>query len=187
MAALIPPGMRAVAVRVNEIVGVAGFIGPGTHVDILISGSSPGQNNNLGTQTQTLLQNIEILSANQEFKKDAEGKPVAAQVVNLLVTPAQAEMVSLAAAQTSIQLVLRNPLDHDLSKTPGTAVHYLFQNGKPQPAPQSEAPARPRQARPAAPPVQAAPAPPKETPFVMEIINGKDKKEQKFAPGQEAK
>ena len=87
MAAMIPPGMRAVAVRVNEVVGVAGFVVPGTHVDVLISGNTPAGNATLGTLTQTLLQNIEVLSAGQDFKKDAEGKPITVQVVNMLVTP----------------------------------------------------------------------------------------------------
>ena len=128
MAAMIPPGMRAVAVRVNEVVGVAGFVVPGTHVDILISGNTPGGNQSLGTLTQTLLQNIEVLSAGQDFKKDAEGKPIMVQVVNMLVTPTQAEQLSLAASQTSIQLVLRNPLDHEIAKTPGTALQHLFAN-----------------------------------------------------------
>src|SRR5450432_2906557 len=112
LAAMIPPGMRAVAVRVNEVVGVAGFVVPGMHVDILISGTSPGSNASLGTQTQTLMQNIEVLSAGQDFKKDNEGKPIVVQVVNLLVTPTQAELLSLASSQTTLQLVLRNPLDH---------------------------------------------------------------------------
>src|SRR5947208_5707622 len=128
LAAMIPPGMRAVAVRVNEVVGVAGFVVPGMHVDVLISGNSPGGNGNLGTMTQTLLQNIEVLSAGQDFKKDAEGKPVAVQVVNMLVTPTQAEQLSLAASQTTIQLVLRNPLDHEIAKTSGTALGRLFNN-----------------------------------------------------------
>jgi len=183
MAAMIPPGMRAVAVRVNEVVGVAGFVVPGTHVDILISGMTPGGNASLGTLTQTLLQNIEVLSAGQDFKKDAEGKPVMVQVVNMLVTPAQAEQLSLAASQTSIQLVLRNPLDHDIAKTPGTALQHLFTGAKPQPNSSEVAP-RPRtvQARATPIPVRAAaiPAPPKEVPFVMEIISGPTKREQKF-------
>src|SRR5690242_12370340 len=110
LAAMIPPGMRAVAVRVNEVIGVAGFVVPGMRVDVLISGSRPGDNSNIGTITRTLLQNLEVLSAGQDLKKDAEGKPVQVQVVNLLVTPEQAEQLSLAAAQTSIQLILRNPL-----------------------------------------------------------------------------
>src|ERR1039457_906417 len=128
LAAMIPQGMRAVAVRVNEVVGVAGFVVPGMHVDVLISGNTPGGSGNLGTLTQTLLQNIEVLSAGQDFKKDAEGKPVMVQVVNMLVTPTQAEQLSLAASQTSIQLVLRNPLDHEIAKTPGTALQRLFNN-----------------------------------------------------------
>ena len=191
MAAMIPPGMRAVAVRVNEVVGVAGFVVPGTHVDILISGMTPGGNASLGTLTQTLLQNIEVLSAGQDFKKDAEGKPVMVQVVNMLVTPAQAEQLSLAASQTSIQLVLRNPLDHDIAKTPGTALQRLFTGAKPQPNPTEMATPRPRtvQARATPIPVRAAalPAPPKEVPFVMEIISGPTKREQKFGGTPEVK
>ena len=115
LASMIPEGMRAVAMRVNEVVGVAGFVTPGMRVDVLISGT-PGATNTsaaLGVQTKTMLQNMEVLSAGQDFKKDAEGKPIAVQVVNLLVTPEQAEMLSLASTQTTIQLVLRNPLDHN--------------------------------------------------------------------------
>ena len=91
LAAMIPPGMRAVPVRVNEVVGVAGFVVPGMRVDVLISGNRPNGDATLGTLTKTLLQNIEVLSAGTDFKKDAEGKPVQVQVVNLLVTPEQAE------------------------------------------------------------------------------------------------
>ena len=184
MATMIPPGMRAVAVRVNEVVGVAGFVVPGTHVDVLISGNSPGGNGMLGTLTQTLLQNIEVLSAGQDFRKDAEGKPIAVQVVNMLVTPTQAEQLSLAASSTSIQLVLRNPLDHDIAKTPGTALQRLFSNGKLALAPTDVAP-RPRAVPKRPAPVIAAAPPPKEIPFVMEIISGNSKKEQKFGGSTE--
>jgi pilus assembly protein CpaB len=186
MAAMIPPGWRAVAVRVNEVVGVAGFVVPGMHVDILISGNAPGNNGSQGTLTQTLLQNIEVLSAGQDFKKDAEGKPIMVQVVNMLVTPTQAEQLSLAASQTSIQLVLRNPLDHEIAKTPGTALHRLFTNsGAAAPAPAQPSESRPKQpAGPRREPQRYAVVPPapvvKEAPFVMEIISGKEKREQKF-------
>src|SRR4051812_13129761 len=188
MAAMIPPGWRAVAVRVNEVVGVAGFVVPGMHVDILISGNTPSGASQ-GTQTQTLLQNIEVLSAGQDFKKDAEGKPVMVQVVNMLVTPAQAEQLSLAASQTSIQLVLRNPLDHEIARTPGTALQHLFTGSR---APvQSEVSSRSRvqqRASAAPPPVRVvAPAPPKDIPFVMEIISGPNKREQKFGGTPEVK
>jgi pilus assembly protein CpaB len=188
LAAMIPPGMRAVAVRVNEVVGVAGFVVAGMHVDILISGNSPGASQAMGTQTQTLLQNIEILSAGQDFKKDNEGKPILVQVVNMLVTPTQAEQLSLASNQTTIQLVLRNPLDHEVAKPPGTALHNLFNMGKPMPTQASEASPRPRPApRPAPVVAQVAPPAPKETPFTMEIISGAAKSEKKFTPAQEAK
>jgi len=189
----IPRGMRAVAVPVNEVVGVAGFVVPGMHVDVLISGTPPSGSGGQGTLTRTLLQNIEVLSAGQDFKKDAEGKPVAVQVVNLLVTPEQAEQLSLASHQTTIQLVLRNPLDRDVTKTPGAALAQLF-GGKSKPA---EAPvaasARLRPHPSAKPPVapEAAPPPPplpkKETPFVMEIISGGKKAEAKFESGTEVK
>jgi pilus assembly protein CpaB len=184
LASMIPQGMRAVAIRVNEVVGVAGFVVPGMHVDILISGSSPGGNGNLGTLTKTMLQNIEVLSAGQDFKKDAEGKPVMVQVVNLLVTPEQAEQLSLASNQTTIQLILRNPLDRQTTQTPGAAMAQLFTGSRIK-LPQSgeNAAARPR---PAPKPAVLEP-PKKEAPFVMEILSGTKKAEAKFENGGEGK
>jgi pilus assembly protein CpaB len=195
LAAMIPPGMRAVAIRTNEVVGVAGFVTPGMRVDVLISGNGPGGDGKLGTLTRTLLQNLEVLSAGADFKKDAEGKPVQVQVVNMLVTPQQAEQLSLANAQTQIQLVLRNPLDHEVAKTAGTAVGLLFGGSKlkmptedggeaPTPRPR-RAPAAARAVASAAP--AAVPAPKKEAPFVMEIISGNKKAETKFAENPEGK
>jgi pilus assembly protein CpaB len=125
-AATIPKGMRAFAVHVNEVVGVAGFAVAGARVDVLVSGvpqSSTGES--LGAITRTLLQNIEVLSAGQNFQKDAEGKPVLVQVVNLLVTPEQAERLNLAT-DNKIQLVLRNPTDRDIVVTPGASTAGLF-------------------------------------------------------------
>jgi pilus assembly protein CpaB len=96
------------------------------HVDVLVSGTPPSGSGGLGALTRTLLQNIEVLSAGQDFKKDAEGKPVAVQVVNLLVTPEQAEQLSLASHETTIQLALHkhNPLDRDVTKIPGFALPF---------------------------------------------------------------
>jgi pilus assembly protein CpaB len=185
LAAMIPQGMRAVAVRVNEVVGVSGFVVSGMHVDILISGNSPGGNGNLGTLTKTLLQNIEVLSAGQDFKKDAEGKPVMVQVVNLLVTPEQAEQLSLASNQTTIQLVLRNPLDRQVTQTPGAAMAHLFTGGKlTAPLPGASEPARPRVA---AKPAAVHEPPKKEEPFVMELLSGTKRAEAKFENGREGK
>jgi pilus assembly protein CpaB len=161
LAATIPLGKRAVAVRVNDIVGVAGFVSPGMRVDLLASGNPPNATGNLGTQTRTVLQNIEVLSAGQNIQKDAEGKPVAVQVVNLLVSPEDAEKLSLAGTDTKIQLVLRNPLDTETTKPPGTALAYILQGGAP-------AKPEPKQAAPKAAP--RPPAPPK-----VEIIFGSKK------------
>lgn len=127
-AATIPPGMRAFAVHVNEVVGVAGFAVAGMRVDLLVSGTPPAgaqEGAGVGSITRTLLQNIQVLSAGQNYQKDAEGKPVLVQVVNLLVTPEQAEILSLATQQT-IQLVLRNPADREIVTTPGASTLNLF-------------------------------------------------------------
>lgn len=126
LAGTIPPGMRACAVRVNEVVGVAGFVIPGMRVDVLITGQAPGGNPLIGASVRTLLQNIEVLSAGTDFQKDQEGKPQPAQVVNLLVTPVQAEILSLAGNETRIQLILRNPMDTQINNVPGTAMVDLF-------------------------------------------------------------
>ncbi len=130
-AAKIPDGMRAVGVRVNEVVGVAGFVVPGTHVDILVMGNIP--NTTDGTVAKTILQDIEVLSAGQNAQRDAEGKPVLVQVVNLLVTPVQAEILSLASNDMKIQLVLRNPIDRKMATTKGTALSELLGEGRPHP------------------------------------------------------
>jgi pilus assembly protein CpaB len=106
------------------------------------------------------------------------------QVVNLLVTPEQAEMLTLAAAQTTIQLVLRNPLDREVSKTSGTAVALLFRGGKLD-GPVNPLPVlRPRAVeavRKAEPPVK------KDPPFVMQIISGTRKTDITFQTGGEGK
>jgi len=98
LAATIPAGMRACAVKVDEVVGVAGFVTPGLRVDVLTSGTPPGVSSAAeGIIVNTILQNIEVLSAGTDIQKDDEGKPKQVKVVNLLVTPEQAETLSLAS------------------------------------------------------------------------------------------
>jgi pilus assembly protein CpaB len=178
LAATIPPGMRAVAVRVNDVVGVAGFVVSGQRVDVLINGTPPGGAPN-GPKVKTLLQNIEVLSAGTNFQKDAEGKPVQVPVVNLLVTPEQAEVLSLASNQTTIQLILRNPLDTEATKTPGSAVATLFGEQKATPAPTA---GRPRPAAsPLIKPVETLKPPPPPSPYLVEVLNGPKRSEVKFA------
>jgi pilus assembly protein CpaB len=181
LAATIPEGMRAVAIRVNEVVGVAGFVVPGQRVDVLVLGQPPGGGGG-GTMAKTILQNIEVLSAGQNIQKDSEGKPVTVQVVNVLVTPEQAEMLSLISNDMRIQLVLRNPLDTKEVKTTGAAAGNVF-TGAPTKMPTAEgerkAVARPRAARAAAPPPPILPR--RETvPVVVEVIHGTRRAEQKF-------
>jgi pilus assembly protein CpaB len=168
LAPTIPQGMRACAVRVDEVVGVAGFVIPGSRVDVLVSGNAPGPGGaNQGVQTQTLLQNIQVLSAGTDIQKDAEGKPQQVQVVNLLVTPEQAETLSLASNTLKIQLVLRNPLDTQVAKVPPTAMTNIFASSAPPP------PAPRRTAGP-------APKPAPKT-YSITISNGSKTTESKFA------
>ena len=171
LAATIPVGMRAVALRVNEVVGLAGFVLPGMRVDVLIAGNIPGTDQSWGTLCKTVLQNIEVLSAGQKIEKNVEGKPESAQVVNLLVTPDQAEILNLASDETKVQLVLRNPLDTKEEATKGVSLAGLF--GQTVKA----APVRPVIVAPrtAAPP---PPRPPATT--TVEVFSGVKKSEQTF-------
>jgi pilus assembly protein CpaB len=105
---LVPPGMRAVSVRVNDVVAVAGFVVPGTRVDVLVTGNPGG---NIGPVTTTVLENVEVLAAGQKLQRTAEGDPQNASVVTLLVSPEDAQRLTLASQQGRIQLSLRNPLD----------------------------------------------------------------------------
>jgi pilus assembly protein CpaB len=169
LAATIRQGMRACAVKVDDVVGVAGFVTPGMRVDVLISGNPPGPVSPVdGPKVKTLLQNIEVLSAGTDIQKDGEGKPQQVQVVNLLVTPEQAELLSLASNQTHIQLVLRNPLDTQMAKTTGTAVGNLFSDGAVKPRPISN---------------RASP-PPVSRMYLVEVFNGSKKTEEKFGAGE---
>jgi pilus assembly protein CpaB len=177
LAANIKPGMRAVALRVNDVNGLAGFVIPGMHVDVLISGTPPSNPNpTAGAIAKTLLQDIEILSAGQNIQKDAEGKPVVVNLVNVLVTPEQAEILNLATNDTRVQLVLRNPIDHEKSVTKGAWLQELYA-GSLKPAPAAPHHARPK----AADPLPPSPPPVKpEGPFVLEIINGTHRTETVF-------
>jgi pilus assembly protein CpaB len=170
LAATIPPGMRACAVKVNEVVGVAGFVVPGMRVDVLITGLPPGGNALDGPKVRTLLQNIQVLSAGVNFQKDREGKPEQAQVVNLLVTPVEAEILSLASNETHIQLVLRNPMDTKVSGLPGMIMSDLFGRARaPEPVP-TVLPKRAPRVMPSPAPVAAEPAAPK--PYTIDVSNG---------------
>lgn len=127
IAPIIPVGMRAVTVRVTEVVGVAGFVLPGMRVDVLVTGRPPESND---TITTTVLQNIVVLSAGQTYQPDAKGQAINASTVTVLVTPEQAELLTLAGNEGRIQLVLRNGSDHGIEKTNGRQLAELFGRGK---------------------------------------------------------
>jgi pilus assembly protein CpaB len=178
LAATIRPGMRACAIKVDDVVGVAGFVTPGMHVDVLISGNPPGVAGGTadqGPKVKTLLQDIEVLSAGTDIQRDADGKAKPVQVVNLLVTPEQAEDLSLASNQTRIQLVLRNPLDRVIAEPPGTAMAALFKSKNEPAAP------KPRTAAAVVP--RGVVAPPKT--ILIQVYNGSKRSDQKFVEGEE--
>jgi pilus assembly protein CpaB len=181
LAATIPSGMRACAVKVNDVVGVAGFVVPGMRVDVLISGTSPNSAAS-GPRVKTLLQNVAVLSAGQNYQKDAEGKPVEVQVVNLLVTPEQAEVLSLAGNETRIQLVLRNPMDNETAKTSGSAMADLFGDERPQ-APIVKVVAR--KPAPVPQPVPSPVQPPVLQTQRVEVFNGPKRTEASFVKAEE--
>lgn len=112
LSALIEPNMRAVSVRVNDVVGVSGFLLPGNRVDVLSTLKLTGEIK--ATSTQTLLEDIKVLAVDQEASSEKD-KPVLVRSVTLEVTPAQAERLTKATGEGTIQLTLRNPMDHQLS------------------------------------------------------------------------
>lgn len=111
LSALITPEYRAIAVRVDDVVGVAGFILPGNKVDILSTAMNKLTNQ---AGTKTLLQNIKVLAVDQEVSQEKE-KPVIVRAVTLELKPEQAEIIVQAMHEGTIQLILRNPLDTEYS------------------------------------------------------------------------
>ena len=151
-------GMRALSVRVDDVVSVAGFVVPGTRVDVLLTIQPPGSNE---TQTRVILQNVATLAAGQQIQRDKDGKPQTVTVITLLVTPEQAERLTLGSNQGRIQLALRNTLDTLTTDTPGIPVSALLGGVR--------RPAGPRRAgrAPTRPVETAAPAP-----TIIEGYNG---------------
>jgi pilus assembly protein CpaB len=135
LAPLIPPGMRAISVRVNDVVGVAGFVLPGMRVDVLMTGQPSGRTETL---TRTVLQNVPVLSAGQTIQTDGKSA-ISAPVVTLLVSPDDAEALTLANAEGRIQLLLRNSSDGGVIQPRGRQLSDLYGT----PLAQAAAPAAP--------------------------------------------
>ena len=120
---LIAVGMRAEAVRVNDVTAVAGFVVPGTRVDVLVTGNPTGSSE---PQTMTVLQDVAVLATGQRTERSATGEPQNASVVTLLVSPEDSEKLALASQEGRIQLVLRNPLDRNQEKAAAIRNTSLF-------------------------------------------------------------
>jgi len=166
----IPQGMRAISLKVNEVVGVAGFVVPGTRVDVLVTLS----NAQVGTVSRIVLNNITVLASGTRFdqaKAQKEGQPIPTGVVTLLVTPEDAERLALAGNQGSVTLVLRNPLDGEPVKTAGTYLASLM--GAPAPPPVEKTVQGRKVVRAAAPPKPEAPKP-----YVVETIRAAKRSEE---------
>lgn len=153
----IPPGMRAMSVKVDEVIGVAGFVVPGTRVDLVVTVRSGGDEQT--PMSRTAISNVLVLTAGTRYDQEQgrKGEPHPATVVTLAVSPEDAERIALAASEGKISLALRNPLDVTPTDTPGVRLDALMtrHGGAPVPTPAAR-PAR-RVARPDPAPVQSMP------------------------------
>lgn len=166
---VIPEGMRAVSVRVNEVIGVAGYVLPGTRVDVVATASPTNQQ--IDMTSKVVLSNVQVLTAGTRMEKDQEGgKPMAVTVVTLLVKPEQAERIALASTEGKIQLALRNPLDQGAPETPGIRPAALMGVGPAAPVRKAASTSTPRKVTgPVTMTPQAPMAPPAPT---VEVIRG---------------
>ena len=168
LAGKIPEGMRAVAIRSNEIIGVAGFLYPGSRVDLLMTFTPPGGNMPV---TETVLQNVEILTAGQTIEPDPQGRPQTVNVVTLLLSPENSQKLQLASAQGNIQFVLRSGVDQQSAELRPTRLDELVVGQKPAP---------PVVAAPGVRHAPRKPATPQQPVYLMEVIQGTSRSIQKF-------
>src|SRR5690242_17240186 len=154
MPSLIPSGMRAMSVRVNEVIGVAGFVVPGTRVDVLLTGNPTGASDQ---RTATVLENVAVIATGQKLEKNTAGEPLLTPVITLLVSPDDAQKLTLATTQGKIQLALRNPLDTKQQELASVGANALYK-GVPTPV-HVAAPTRPKSIKRTTPvPVTAMPS-----------------------------
>ncbi len=141
LASRIPKGMRALALRSDDVVGVAGFLSPGSRLDVLVTYRASNADEPI---TATVLENAEVLAAGQRLQPDPSGKPASATVVTLLLTPLEAERAVLASTQGTVHFVLRNGLDKDetvrepvsmasLARTDSAAIPPVMLSASPAP------------------------------------------------------
>jgi pilus assembly protein CpaB len=159
----IPVGMRAVSLKVNEVIGVAGFVVPGARVDVVAALEAEKE-----TRARTVVSNLQVLASGTRYDQQGakDGKPIPSTVVTLLATPEDAERIMLASADGKVLLVLRNPLDTEPTKTSGIRLSSLMETTSPPPI---EKTVKGRKVVVSASP-PPAPAPP--PPYMVETIRG---------------
>ena len=177
----IPAGMRAMSVKVNDVIGVAGFIDKGTRVDLMVTIRKKDD-----SVSRTVVSNVEVLTAGTRFDHEREQQPktkdpkagTLTPVVTLLVTPEDAERIALAQAEGQIMLVLRNPLDTAPTQTAGVRTAALLGADTPEPvsAPVKQPAARKPHPTPAVTEAVAPPAPPRM--YMVEAIRAAKRSEE---------
>lgn len=169
----IPEGMRALSVRVNEIVGVAGFVVPGTRVDLMVTMKQSGTNQE--SMTRVVLSDLQVLTAGTRYdqEKARDGQPIPTSVVTLLVTPEDAEKITLAQSEGQIMLTLRNPMDRTPTETQGVRSAALLGQAPPPPVVVTTVANR----RVAVPPPAPPPAPVSKI-YTVEAIRGAKRSEE---------
>jgi len=176
----IPPGMRAFSVKVNEVVGVGGFIVPEARVDVVVT-TAANSHNQQDQVSKTILENVQVLAAGQAIEQK-EDKPVTVNTVTLAVTPEDAERLALASNDGKIQLVLRHYADSDKVMTAGIDKSRLLSSYRNAPiSPPAEPVKAVRPKRMAKREASASP-PPAPTPkkYTVEVIRGSKRSEEKF-------
>lgn len=184
----IAPGMRAMAIKINDVAGIAGLVQPNSRVDVLVT-LRTGQDR-AQQIAKLFMENMRVLSMGTTVERGDDGKPINATTATLEVRPDEAERLAIAANQGAIQLVLRGYSDRDSIKTTGaTSADVLTQlrtaRGLPEPTPPPrEPPRRPAPRRvatpqPAAPPVVAQVTPPES--LAVQVYRGNKLTQQKFA------
>jgi pilus assembly protein CpaB len=167
---MIPQGMRAVSVRVNDVVSVAGFVQPGTRVDVLATGNQGSGEH----QTTTVLENVAVIAVGKNLDHNTTEGAQAAPVITLLVSPDDAQKLALASQEGRIQLSLRNPLDTKQGGMSATRSSALYPGNKPE---VKESQPKVHKVVQKAPERAAAPAP-----YQVEMIRGSKREESKFEP-----
>jgi pilus assembly protein CpaB len=169
---LIPPGMRAISVKVNDVISVAGFVTAGTRVDVILTGNPTRDGDPGNVTTTTVLSNVQVLAAGQKLQRNEQGEPQQVTVITLLANPDDAQKLTLASTEGRIQLSLRNPLDTGAEPVSVLKNAALYRGqGASAPAPEH------KQMRHFA---KAVPPPSAPSPYVVEMIRGNERNLSKF-------